>query len=138
MIDRGANLQATSDAARFSHAQATNTPYLESNLFVLVGAPLSARGHKVVAANGDDMGGFQAMQTMPDGVLRAASDHRKDGEAAGWQSGLWRRARGPQSEIVAHGVIRTVHLLAVGADARRVPVELRDERFLHSKHGVGV
>jgi gamma-glutamyltranspeptidase/glutathione hydrolase len=54
----------------------------------------------VVAANGDDMGGFQAIQFMPyaqeaparsgsgeqpiNGVYRGASDHRKDGEAVGW------------------------------------------------------
>jgi gamma-glutamyltranspeptidase/glutathione hydrolase len=83
MIDFHANPQAASDAARFAHAQADNTLYLESNLFALVGAPLSALGHKVVAANGDDMGGFQAI-TLSGGVYRAASDHRKDGEAVGW------------------------------------------------------
>jgi gamma-glutamyltranspeptidase/glutathione hydrolase len=83
MIDLGANPQAASDAARFSHAQASNTLYLESNLFAQVGAALSARGHKVVAANGDDMGGFQAIESAG-GVLRGASDHRKDGEAVGW------------------------------------------------------
>jgi gamma-glutamyltranspeptidase / glutathione hydrolase len=56
----------------------------------------------VVAANGDEMGGFQAIQFMPpgheaqtrshagsseqpiNGVYRGASDHRKDGEAVGW------------------------------------------------------
>lgn len=107
MIDLGANPQAASDAARFSHAQASNTLYLESGLFAQVGAPLSALGHKVVAANGDDMGGFQAIRFMPypaagdqgtaagrhtapgaqrpiNGVYRGASDHRKDGEAVGW------------------------------------------------------
>jgi len=84
MIDLGANPQAASDAARFTHAQATNTLYLESNLFNLVGAPLSARGHKVLSANGDDMGGYQAIQLLPDGVMRGASDHRKDGAAVGW------------------------------------------------------
>jgi gamma-glutamyltranspeptidase/glutathione hydrolase len=99
MIDLGANPQAASDAARFSHAQASNTLYLESQLFAQVGAALSARGHKVVAANGEDMGGFQAIQLMPfpadqavatsgekpiPGVLRGASDHRKDGQAVGW------------------------------------------------------
>jgi gamma-glutamyltranspeptidase/glutathione hydrolase len=84
MLDLGANPQAASDAARFSHAQATNTLYLESNLFATVGAALSARGHKVVAATGDDMGGFQAIQLLPGGVLRGASDHRKDGQAVGW------------------------------------------------------
>ena len=84
MIDLGANPQAASDAARFSHAQATDTLYLESNLFNLVGPALSARGHKVISANGDDMGGYQAIQLLPDGVMRGASDHRKDGAAVGW------------------------------------------------------
>jgi gamma-glutamyltranspeptidase/glutathione hydrolase len=102
MIDLGANPQAASDAARFSHAQATNTLYLESNLFTQVGAPLSQLGHKVIAADGDDMGGFQAIQFIPypptstpnshgtpseqpiNGIYRGASDHRKDGEAVGW------------------------------------------------------
>jgi gamma-glutamyltranspeptidase/glutathione hydrolase len=97
MIDLGANPQAASDAARFTHAQATNTLYLESGLFAQVGAGLSMLGHKVVAANGDDMGGFQAIQFMPyaseaptsgeqpiKGVYRGASDHRKDGEAVAW------------------------------------------------------
>jgi gamma-glutamyltranspeptidase / glutathione hydrolase len=101
MIDLGVNPQAASDAARFSHAQATNTLFLESGLFAQVGAPLSALGHKVVAANGEEMGGFQAIQFMPyapagstpggatgplpvNGLYRGASDHRKDGQAAGW------------------------------------------------------
>jgi len=101
MIDLGANPQAASDGARFSHAQGTNTLYLESGLFEAVAAPLSARGHRVAAVNGEDMGGFQAIEVMrypgdsgaPDvgsrdrplaGVLRGASDHRKDGEAVGW------------------------------------------------------
>ena len=85
MIDLGANLQAASDAARFSHAQEDNTLSLESNLYQLVGARLQAMGHKVVAANGDDMGGFQAISRLPlSGVYVAASDHRKDGAAVGW------------------------------------------------------
>jgi len=101
MIDLGANPQAASDAARFTHAQATNTLYLESNLFSQVAAQLRARGHQVVAANGEDMGGFQAIELTPyphdttepngssheqafRGVLRGASDNRKDGEAVGW------------------------------------------------------
>jgi len=101
MIDSGANPQAASDAARFSHAQATNTLYLESGSFAQVGASLSLLGHHVVAANGEDMGGFQAIQFNPytdktnrdnssrasqpiEGVYRGASDHRKDGEAVGW------------------------------------------------------
>jgi gamma-glutamyltranspeptidase/glutathione hydrolase len=99
MIDFGANPQAASDAARFSHAQATNTLALESNLYKLMGARLKQWGHQVISANGDDMGGFQAISFLPyaagpvtdagadspiDGVYRGASDHRKDGEAVGW------------------------------------------------------
>jgi gamma-glutamyltranspeptidase/glutathione hydrolase len=97
MLDFGANLQAASDAARFSHAQATNTVQLESGLFNLVGAGLKSLGHNVVCANGEDMGGYQAVSFTSaaprdgaavdapiDGVYRGASDHRKDGQAVGW------------------------------------------------------
>jgi gamma-glutamyltranspeptidase/glutathione hydrolase len=107
MIDLGANVQAAGDAARFSHAQATNTLQLESNLYKLLGAKLKALGHTVVSANGEDMGGYQAISFTPsatpappsapsvprdgpsadepiNGIYRGASDHRKDGQAAGW------------------------------------------------------
>jgi gamma-glutamyltranspeptidase/glutathione hydrolase len=115
MIDLGANPQAASDAARFTHAQASNTLDLESRLYDRVGAPLRALGHAVKSTNGEDMGGFQAIWFIPAppgpsssqvpqaahgaqaapaandtppqpiaGVYRAASDHRKDGEAVGW------------------------------------------------------
>jgi gamma-glutamyltranspeptidase / glutathione hydrolase len=107
MIDFGANLQAAGDAARISHAQATNTLQLESNLYDLLGAQLKALGHTVVSANGKDMGGYQAISFTPfaaaalpaargavpagvaaetpiEGVYRGASDHRKDGQAVGW------------------------------------------------------
>ncbi len=99
MLDLGANPQAASDAARFTHAQATNTLQLESSLYDLVGTGLQGLGHQVVPANGEDMGGFQAIWFVPsgqparsapgaeqpvNGVYRAASDHRKDGAAVGW------------------------------------------------------
>jgi gamma-glutamyltranspeptidase/glutathione hydrolase len=107
MIDFGANLQAASDAARFSHAQATNTLQLESNLYHLLGSELKALGHTVVCADGKSMGGYQAISFTPfaapalpatrgavaagvsadtpiEGVYRGASDHRKDGQAVGW------------------------------------------------------
>jgi gamma-glutamyltranspeptidase/glutathione hydrolase len=103
MIDLGANPQAAGDAARFTHAQETNTLDLESNLYDLLGTQLHALGHKVESANGEDMGGFQAIWYLPPhdragpapspgrgsdqpipGVYRAASDHRKDGQAVGW------------------------------------------------------
>jgi gamma-glutamyltranspeptidase/glutathione hydrolase len=97
MIDLGANPQAATDAARFQHSQESNTVSLESNLYELVGAQLKALGHKVESDNGEGMGGYQAIwyqgspptgsgaadQPVP-GVYRAASDHRKDGEAVGW------------------------------------------------------
>jgi len=99
MIDLGANPQAASDAARFSHGQESNTLSLESSLYELVGTRLKALGHHVESANGEDMGGYQAIWFLPGvgatggastaeqpvaGLYRAASDHRKDGEAVGW------------------------------------------------------
>ena len=106
MIDLGANLQAASDAARFSHAQATNTLHLESSLYELVGSKLRELGHTVLSSNGEGMGGYQAVSLTPsepslttnkapphggvwveepiEGVYRGASDHRKDGQAVGW------------------------------------------------------
>jgi gamma-glutamyltranspeptidase/glutathione hydrolase len=95
MIDLGANPQAASDAARFTHSQATNTLYLESELYQAVGAKLKAMGHRVLSTNGEDMGGYQAIwleghagenkSNGPiEGLYRGASDHRKDGEAVGW------------------------------------------------------
>ena len=108
MIDLGANPQAATDAARFEHSQETNIVSLESNLYDLVGEQLKALGHKVESAHGKGFGGYQAIwyqgppvgspsaavragavragnaeQPVP-GVYRAASDHRKDGEAVGW------------------------------------------------------
>jgi gamma-glutamyltranspeptidase/glutathione hydrolase len=83
LIDHGANLQAAGDAARFSHAQATNIVQLESSLYDLLGSQLKALGHTVVSANGEDMGGYQAI-AFTGGVYRGASDHRKDGQAVGW------------------------------------------------------
>ena len=101
MVDLGANLQASTDMARFHHAQIGNVLSLESQLAELVGAKLAAMGHKVVPADGADMGGFQAILFTPDpkepapdpaknskrpinGTYRAGTDHRKDGLAAAW------------------------------------------------------
>jgi gamma-glutamyltranspeptidase / glutathione hydrolase len=104
MIDLGANPQAASDAARFGHVQSTNEVYLEAAAYELVGTQLKSLGHRMISANGDDMGGYQAITFVADpstapaanaasaggaevpihGVYRGASDHRKDGEAVGW------------------------------------------------------
>jgi gamma-glutamyltranspeptidase/glutathione hydrolase len=84
VIDLEANLQAASDAARFNHSQQTDVLALESSLHALVAAELRAMGHTVEAANGEHMGGFQGIRLHAGGVYAAASDHRKDGLAAGW------------------------------------------------------
>jgi gamma-glutamyltranspeptidase/glutathione hydrolase len=81
----GANPQAAGDAARFSHNQRMNRLALETELFDAVGADLKARGQNVVKANGLAMGGYQAIMVDPhSGVLRGASDSRKDGQAVGY------------------------------------------------------
>ncbi len=101
MVDLGANLQASTDMARFRHVQVGNELFLESQLYNSVGPKLRAMGHKVSLANGAVMGGFQAILFTPDareakpnpsptsqqpvnGMYRAGSDHRKDGQATAW------------------------------------------------------
>jgi len=104
VIDHGMNIQMTTDAARFTHSQGANRLSLEENLYSLVGPALEARGHEVRAVNGGAVGGYQGIlftvdpslsppplgpesvaQDLPvNGVYRAGSDHRKDGQAAGW------------------------------------------------------
>ena len=97
ILDLGANLQAATDMARFHHGQVTNTLRLEGALHGLVGAQLTAMGHKVERATGDPVGGYQAIMVMPDasvvhadgtaaspGTFRGGSDHRKDGQVVGY------------------------------------------------------
>jgi gamma-glutamyltranspeptidase/glutathione hydrolase len=104
LIDHGMNVQMTTDAARFTHNQGGNVLSLEQNLFDLVGGALKAKGHAVRSVTGGAVGGYQgilftrdpslqpppfearaATEDMPvNGIYRAGSDHRKDGQAAGW------------------------------------------------------
>jgi gamma-glutamyltranspeptidase / glutathione hydrolase len=100
MIDLGMNVQAAGDAARFHHSQTRNRVDLESRLYDLVGADLQAMGHTVRRVTGDLMGGYQAIHFTPleggafpqqtrgggpvNGIYRAGTDFRKDGQAAGW------------------------------------------------------
>ena len=104
LIDLGMNVQMTADAARFTHLQSTNVLSLERNLFDRVGAALKAKGHDVRPVTGVALGGYQGILFTRDpslpaptfdarwaaedrpvnGVYRAGSDHRKDGQAAGW------------------------------------------------------
>ncbi len=102
MLDLGANLQASTDMARYYHQEIQNKLNLETQLFNLVGAALRDKyGHKVAPVTGSDVGGYQAIMFEPspaydsdsalgggvkpiNGFYRAGSDHRKDGEAVGW------------------------------------------------------
>ena len=97
VLDLGANVQAASDIARFRHNQVRNVLSLESQLFALVGGPLTAMGHKVESIDGGAVGGYQAILFTPDpaasaggtlapirGFYRGGSDHRKDGQAIGY------------------------------------------------------
>jgi gamma-glutamyltranspeptidase/glutathione hydrolase len=103
LIDLGMNVQMTTDAARFTHSQTSNVLSLEANLFNRTGAALRAKGHEVRSVNGGSVGGYQGILFTRDprlpepsfdrnatndapvnGVYRAGSDHRKDGQAVGW------------------------------------------------------
>lgn len=104
LIDHGMNVQMTTDAARFTHNQRSNVLSLEAPLYDLVGDALSSMGHEVRSVDGGSLGGYQGIlftvdPTLPEpsfgpesitedhpvnGVYRAGSDHRKDGQAAGW------------------------------------------------------
>jgi len=104
LIDLGMNVQMTTDAARFTHDQSDNVLSLELNLFTLVATALRQKGHEVQAVHGGAVGGYQGILFTRDprlappsfdersiledapvnGVYRAGSDHRKDGQAVGW------------------------------------------------------
>ena len=104
LIDHGMNVQMTTDAARFTHQQSANVLHMEEALASLVGPALRAKGHDVNAVDGSYVGGYQGIlftkdPSMPapvyskdsiaedrpvNGVYRAGSDHRKDGQAVGW------------------------------------------------------
>lgn len=104
MIDHGMNVQMTTDAARFTHSQTLNILSLEEHLFTAVGEALRSKGHEVRPVDGRAVGGYQGIlftrdprlsepafgtrsvtEDLPvNGIYRAGSDHRKDGQAVGW------------------------------------------------------
>jgi gamma-glutamyltranspeptidase / glutathione hydrolase len=104
LIDLGMHVQMTTDAARFTHNQTSNVLSLETSLFARVGDALKAMGHDARPVTGVAVGGYQGILFTRDpqlpepvfdrravaedrpvnGVYRAGSDHRKDGQAVGW------------------------------------------------------
>jgi gamma-glutamyltranspeptidase/glutathione hydrolase len=113
ILDLGANMQAATDMARFRHNQIPNVLSLESQLYDAMGAQLKAMGHNVNSINGSPVGGYQSIMFTPDanapgasssgnckdkqgdkasnkdcgpikGFYRGGSDHRKDGQVAGY------------------------------------------------------
>lgn len=84
IIDLGANVQQAGDMARFRQDEISNTLFLESPLYDLVGKSLDAMGYVARSTNRAPMGGYQAIMLLPNGVYAGGSDFGKDGEAVGW------------------------------------------------------
>ncbi|HTU71347.1 MAG TPA: gamma-glutamyltransferase family protein [Candidatus Baltobacteraceae bacterium] len=84
IIDLGANVQQAGDMARFRQDEISDTLYLESPLYDLVGDRLRAMGHNVRSSNRAPMGGYQAIMLLSNGAYAGGSDFGKDGEAVGW------------------------------------------------------
>ena len=84
IFDLGENPQAASDAPRWQ-VLPDYTVALEDGFSDRVAAELAARGHNVVRVNADVplFGGAQLIYRLDDGYC-AASDHRKEGLAAGF------------------------------------------------------
>lgn len=96
LVDFDMNLQEAGDAPRLQHEGSTEPAglnevmtdggevQLESGFPYATVRGLMRRGHKVVWADGP-FGGYQAIARDPEtGVLRGASEARKDGQAAGY------------------------------------------------------
>lgn len=95
LVDFGMNLQEAGDAPRIYHSGSSTptgepmdadggTVHLESGFPYQTVRALMERGHRVAWAHGP-YGGYQAILREPDtGVLRGASESRKDGMAAGY------------------------------------------------------
>lgn len=79
------NPQAIIDAPRWRIMEDNATVMVEWNFPQDAIAGLRALGHEIIVAPrfSDEFGGAQAIMKLADGYL-GASDHRKDGHAAGW------------------------------------------------------
>jgi gamma-glutamyltranspeptidase/glutathione hydrolase len=82
LIDFGMNIQEAGESARFRHTSAGVA--LESAIDGDARFGLIRRGHRIISMV-DAFGGFQGIMVDPvTHVLKAGSDPRKDGMAAGW------------------------------------------------------
>ncbi len=81
----GQNPQAIIDAPRWRILEDNTTVMVEWNFLDTAVDALRALGHKIIVAPrfSDEFGGSQAILRLDDGYL-GASDHRKDGHAAGF------------------------------------------------------
>ncbi len=82
MVDYGQNPQAASDAPRWKVLSGDRIA-LEKGISDEIRQGLIDRGHKVILEDFTDFGGAQLIWKVDDGYC-AASDHRKDGHAAGY------------------------------------------------------
>lgn len=94
LVDYGMDLQAAGDAARWRHggsteptsekAEGKGAVYIENGVPLAVQAELARRGHIIRPADGS-FGGYQAiMRDFEHNSWIAASEMRKDGNAAGY------------------------------------------------------
>jgi gamma-glutamyltranspeptidase/glutathione hydrolase len=83
IVGAGENPQAASDAPRW-RLEEDGSLLLEDGFPDDVAASLRQRGHRIASASATAFGGAQIIQRLESGVYLAASDHRKDGHAAGY------------------------------------------------------
>ena len=73
LFDLGANVQAASDMARFSHDQASNRLEMESQLYNLVGAQLKVLGTRAGLRERRSDGRLSAIMITPEAMARRVS-----------------------------------------------------------------
>ena len=83
IFDLGENPAGRLGRAPLARSSRTTRWRLETGFAADVASDLAARGHRVAAADPAMFGGAQLILRVPDGYC-AASDHRKEGMAAGF------------------------------------------------------
>jgi gamma-glutamyltranspeptidase/glutathione hydrolase len=83
VVDHGMGPQAAMDHPRFDHDHKTNKVGLENGVPPQVQGELYKRGHNLLHETASYFGGGQAIFRLEDAWI-AGSDHRKDGQAAGF------------------------------------------------------